>query len=178
MRKRRLHHKASLIKSADQRSFIASGTTRGEGHLVGNVFCLSFFIQFEAATNAIDTFVVPAMAHATQAFEQLTESLFWPSPGQLQQLHHWPIGFWSRSVVIDRALQSYRGASAIFCDHIFQSSVFSDRSAYICFKRRFSSSSSRSRRMSAGSIHRTSTSSVIGRIADLMFAIADMMRFG
>ena len=56
-------------------------------------FAFSFFIQFEAAINAIDTFVVPAMAHATQAFEQLTESLFWPSPGQLQQLHLGPSVF-------------------------------------------------------------------------------------
>jgi hypothetical protein len=44
------------------------------------------------------------MAQATQAFEQLAESLFWSLPGQLQQqFYYWTIAIWSRLVLIDRA---------------------------------------------------------------------------
>src|SRR5215218_6291600 len=45
VRKRRSPHNASLIKSADQHSFIASLTTNGAGHLVGKRF-LPFLLLF------------------------------------------------------------------------------------------------------------------------------------
>jgi hypothetical protein len=43
VRKRRSPHNASLMKSADQHSYIASGTTRERDILLANVFCLSVF---------------------------------------------------------------------------------------------------------------------------------------
>lgn len=44
--KRRSPHNASLMKSADQHSFIAAGTTRGAGHLVGKRLLRYVFVQF------------------------------------------------------------------------------------------------------------------------------------
>src|SRR6185369_2270001 len=47
-------------------------------------FAFSFFVQFQAAINAIDPFVVPTVAQAPQSLEQLSKSLLWAMPGQLQ----------------------------------------------------------------------------------------------
>jgi len=59
--------------------------------------------------------VVPAVAKATQSPEQLSKSLFWSLPGQLQQqFHNWSIGVWSRLVVINRTLQTDGITSAPF----------------------------------------------------------------
>ena len=70
--------------------------------MLANVFAFSSFVQFQAAINAIDPFVVPTMAQATQPLEQLAKSLLRSLPGQLQeQLHDWAIGVCSRLVVID-----------------------------------------------------------------------------
>jgi hypothetical protein len=82
------------MKSADQHSFIASGTTRGAGHLIGKrLLPFRLFVQFQAAINAIDPFVVPAVTLATQPLEQLAKSLLRSLSGQLQeQLHDWSIG--------------------------------------------------------------------------------------
>jgi hypothetical protein len=70
------------MKSADQHSFIASGTTRGAGHLVGKRL-LPFrpFVQFQTAINAIDPFVIPTMAHPAQTPEQLAKALLRSLPG-------------------------------------------------------------------------------------------------
>src|SRR4030095_13503270 len=120
----------------------------------------------------MDALVVPTMAHPTQTLEQLTEALLWSLPGQLQQqFDDWAIRIRSRLVVIDRALQTNGITSAPFtqpmlcsqCHHqrplrgrlqsffaitSFSARFSSNRSADICFKRRFSSSNSRSRLMS------------------------------
>src|SRR5687768_5101498 len=120
----------------------------------------------------MDPFVVPTVTHPSQAPEQLAEALFRSLPGQLQeQFHDWSISIWSWLIVIDRTLQTDSATSPTFAQPMlclqnsnqfafrdglqsffaitsFSARFSSSRSADICFKRRFSSSSSRRRLIS------------------------------
>jgi hypothetical protein len=59
--------------------------------------------------------VVPPVAQASQASEQLAEALLRPLPSQLQQqFDDWSIFIWSRLIMIDRTLQTDGTTSAPF----------------------------------------------------------------
>jgi hypothetical protein len=108
----------------------------------------------------MDPFVVPTVAHPSQASEQLAKALFRSLPGQLQeQFHDRSISVWAWLVVIDRTLQTDGATSAaltqpmlcsqhynqralrrwlqsFFAITSFSARFSSSRSADICFKRR------------------------------------------
>src|SRR5215211_21715 len=140
------------------------------------LFAFSSFVKFQAAIDAIDTFVIPLMAQPSQSVEQLPKPLFRSPLGQLQeQLHYFLVPVRLRLIPIDRAAQADyltglsfayfvflaqahnqlpfdRGLYSFFSSTSFKMRCSKDRSAYMCLSRRFSSSNSRKRRMSAASM--------------------------
>jgi hypothetical protein len=63
------------MKSVDQHSFIASGTARGKGHVVGKrILPFRIFVQFQAAIHLMYPPVVPTRSLPPQSLEQ-----FWKS---------------------------------------------------------------------------------------------------
>ena len=63
--------------------------------------------QFQAAIDAIDTFVIPLMVQPPQPLEQLPKALFRSPLGQFQKyLHYFLVRIRPRLVPIDRASQA------------------------------------------------------------------------
>src|SRR5260370_10645630 len=137
---------------------------------------LPSFVQFQAAIHPMHSLVIPAPALPSQPLEQLRKSFLRPPVRQLQkQLDEFPVATRSAPIAVHRSSQAHRLTGptlgqfmlssqlphqfaldrrrySFFAITSFSARVSSNNSADICFKRRFSSSSSRSRRMSAASI--------------------------
>jgi hypothetical protein len=130
------------------------------------------FVQFQVAIHPMYAFVIPTPALAPQALKQLWKSFLRSLMGQLhKQLNQLAVTVRSAAIAINRASKVHRRASAPFAKSMlvsqrhyqfapdrrrysffaitsFSARFSSNKSAEICFNRRFSSSSSRRRLMS------------------------------